>query len=270
VSASAFRSPALEVPAPPARAATLDAAAALSRREATLRAAATVCLAGIAMVQTIQLPSLWEQGRQFAVAMAAMVLCIAVALAAAAAPADASRPLWRVVAATAVLVLAGWAVPRAVALPDTAGARGAWASMPAAACAALAAVSLGLAAAAVRPSRGTAGGVAAAVALLLAIGPGLGGLLVAVEPGPAGGESAITADVHVHAHLTAAESDIVVRPGRKGNHYLTPVTTPPRPPVIGIALVAAFAVSFVCGAIGQLRRRCALPGPAAGADGSPA
>jgi hypothetical protein len=264
VSVGAFPPRGLELPPPPARSGTRGAAVALTRREATLRAAATLCLAGIAMVQAIQLPSLWEQGRQFGLAMAAMVLCIAVAVAPAAASADAARPLWRVVAATAVLVLAGWALPRAVALPDTVGARGDWTSMPAAACAAMAVVSLVLAAAAVGPTRATAGGLAGAAALLLAIGPGVGALIVAVEPGPAGGESAITADVHVHAHLTTGESDIVFRAGRNGNHYLTPVVTRPRPPAIGIALVAAVAFAFVAGAIAQLRRRCALPGPMAG------
>jgi hypothetical protein len=260
VSAGAIRPRALEL-SPPPRAAALDAATALTRREATLRAGATLSLAGIALVEAIELPSLWGQGRPFALAMAAMVLCIVVAFAPAAAPAHASRPLWRTVAAVAVVVLAGWAVPRAVALPDTADARGAWTSMPGAACAALAAVSLMLAAAAGRPTRATAGGLATAVALVLAIGPLVGALLVAVEPGPPGGESAIIADVHVHAHLTTGESDIVFRPGRSGNHYLTPVATPPRPPAIGVALVAGVAFAFVLGAIGQLRRRCARPGP---------
>ena len=183
------------------------------------------------------------------------MLSIAVTLALAATPAHASRQLWRVAAATDLLVLAGWAVPRAASLPDTSSSLGAWASMPGAACATLAAVGLVLAAVAMRP---TARGLATAAALLLAIGPGAGALLVAVEPGPPGGEAAITADVHVHQHLTTGETDILFRP-TKGNHYVTPITTPPNAPAVGVALVVAFAFTFVAGAIAHLRRRGAAP-----------
>lgn len=258
MSAGAAQPLAFELSPPvPQGAATLDAATALSRREATLRSAATPCLAGIALLLAIELPSLWGQGRQLGLAMAAMMLSIAVTLALAATPAHASRQLWRVAAATDLLVLAGWAVPRAASLPDTSSSLGAWASMPGAACATLAAVGLVLAAVAMRP---TARGLATAAALLLAIGPGAGALLVAVEPGPPGGEAAITADVHVHQHLTTGETDILFRPGPKGNHYVTPITTPPNAPAVGVALVVAFAFTFVAGAIAHLRRQSTPPG----------
>jgi hypothetical protein len=65
--------------------------------------------------------------------------------------------------------------------------------------------------------------------------------------------------VHVHAHSTAAEPDIELRPGRKGNHYVTPVSTPTHPPMSGVALVVAAACVFVYGAGAYLRRRSAPP-----------
>src|SRR4051812_47000172 len=114
----------------------------LSRREATLRSAATTCMAGIALVQAIELPSLFVQGRQFGVlSLATMAVCILLGWALAAAPANA-RQLWHVVAAAAVLVLAGWAVPHAVAVPGVASAQGDWTAMPGGAAAGLAAASL--------------------------------------------------------------------------------------------------------------------------------
>src|SRR4051794_40291590 len=99
----------------------METETALSRREATLRSAATTSLAGIALVQAIKLPSLFAQGGQLAVlSMAAMVACVALGLSLAAAPADAARQVWRVVAAIAALVLAGWAVPHAFRIPGIA------------------------------------------------------------------------------------------------------------------------------------------------------
>ena len=241
-----------------------ETASALSRREATLRSAATTCLAGIAVVQALGLPSLLVHGGRFAVlSLAAMALCLGLSLALAAAPASASRQLWRAVAAAAALVLAGWGTPRAFAVPGLAGARGDWAAMPGTAGGGLAAVCLLLAAAAVRSARVTARGLAVALAMLVALGPGVGALLVALGPGPAGGEAAITADVHVHAHSTAPEPDIQLRPGRHGNHYVTRVTTPPHPTALGAALVLSAAFVLVYGAIGHLRRRSAPHRPVA-------
>jgi hypothetical protein len=127
--------------------------------------------------------------------------------------------------------------------------------MPGAACGALAAVCLALAAGGLRPRRTSARGLATAAAVLVALGPGIGGLLAAVGPGPAGGETAIAADVHVHAHSTAAEPDIRLRRGPMGNHYVTPVPAPTHTPAAGVALVVACALVFVYGAAGYLRRR---------------
>jgi hypothetical protein len=232
---------------------------ALSRREASVRAAATACLAGIALALALGLPSLLTRGGQFvALSAAAAALCFALSVALAVAPADASRPLWRAVAAASALVLAGWALPRIVALPDLAAAHGDWTAMPGAACGALAAVGLALAATALRPRRASARGLITAAAVLVAFGPGIGALLVAVGPGPAGGETAIAADVHVHAHSTAGEPDIRLRRGATGNHYVTPVPAPTRTPGAGVALVLAWALVFVSAAIGYLHRRSAV------------
>src|SRR4051794_36433162 len=99
----------------------MDTATVLSRREAMLRSVATTCLAGIALVQALGLPSLFVTGRQFGVlSRAARPLCIGWGGALAAAPPAPPRRLWRLVAATAVLVLAGWALPRLFAVPGLA------------------------------------------------------------------------------------------------------------------------------------------------------
>src|SRR5919199_570314 len=109
---------------------TMETETTLSRREATMRSAATTCLAGIALVQAIELPSLFVQGRQFGVlSIAAMLLCVGLGLALTAAPAGAAW-LWRTVAGGAGLVFAGWAVPRLYALPRMAHQKGNWAAMP--------------------------------------------------------------------------------------------------------------------------------------------
>src|SRR4051794_12041505 len=153
----------------------MDAETMLSRREATLRGAATTCLGGIALLQAIGLPAAFTEGTQFGVlSMTAMALCICLGWALAAAPADAARPLWSVVAGAAVLVLAGWAAPRVFAVPGLSHAGGHWTAMPGAACGALAAACLLVAGAAARPTRPAARGLATAVALLLALGPGVG------------------------------------------------------------------------------------------------
>src|SRR3954468_9525710 len=113
----------------------MEAETILSRREATLRAAATTCLAGIALMQAIELPSLFVQGRQFAfLSMAAMALCVGLGWTLAAAPADAAAQLGRGVAATGVLVVAGWAAPRVFAVPGLDDARGHWTALGGDAC----------------------------------------------------------------------------------------------------------------------------------------
>src|SRR3954452_4749099 len=88
---------------------TVATETALSRREATLRSAATIGLTGIALVQATEMPPLLAQGRQLAVlSLAATGLCVCLAWKLVASAADAAVRVWRLVAATAVLVLAGW------------------------------------------------------------------------------------------------------------------------------------------------------------------
>ena len=240
--------------------------AVLSRREAALRSAATTCLAGIALVQAIALPSVLARGGQFAaLSLAAMALCLGAGFALAAAPAHVARQLWGVVAATAVLVLAGWAAPRAFAVPGLADHRAHWATMPGTVCGALAAVCLVIAAVAVPFTRAAARGLATAVAVLVAFAPGVGVLLVAVGPGPAGGETALVPGAHVHAQSGVDETRIRFRPiaGGHGGHFVYRAAATPRRTALEVALVVAAALVFVSGAVGHLRRRSARPGPAA-------
>jgi hypothetical protein len=238
---------------------TVETDTPLSRREATLRSAATTCLAGIALLQAIELPSLFAQGRQLAVlSIAAMGLCIGLGLALAAAPAGAARQLWRVVAGTAVLVLAGWAVLRAFTIPGLDGDRGDWTAMPGLACAALAAGCLMLAVAAVPPTRREARGLAVALAVSVALAPVVGMLLVGLGPGTAGGETVLASGGHLHSH-GSPESSIVYQPlpGGHGGHYVYRAVTRPHQTALGAGLIVAAAFVFTYGAVGYLRRRTA-------------
>src|SRR3954469_136609 len=132
----------------------LEPEVALGRREARLRAAALACLTGVALVQALGLATLLAQSRLSGVlSLTAMTLCIALGWTLAAAPARVSRRLWRLVGVAAALVLAGWAAPRALALPGLPGSRGRWTAMPGAAAAALAGVALALAFVAAPPQR---------------------------------------------------------------------------------------------------------------------
>jgi hypothetical protein len=246
----------------------LEPEAALGRREAILRAAAVTCLTGVALVQAVGLATLFAQSRPLGVlSLTAMTLCLALGWTLAAAPDRASRPLWRLLAATAALVLAGWAASRALGVPGLPGSRGRWTAMPGAASAALAAVALALALVAARPTRASARGLVTATALLAAMAPGTGVLLVAMAPGPAGGEAALAAGGHHHVQASLGPK-LRFRPGsgRHGSHYVISATPRPRPTALDVALVAAAALAFVSGAIGCLRRRSApwASGPAPG------
>ena len=250
----------------------MDTATVLSRREAMLRSVATTCLAGIALVQALGLPSLFVTGRQFGVlSMAAMTLCIALGWALAAAPADFSQRLWRLVAATAVLVLAGWAVPRLFAVPglafqsdhQTTTLNGGSKLTPADASAALGAVCLVLSVVALRPTRAALRGLATAVAVLAAMSPALAALLVAVGPGTLGGETTLGTGSHHHGHASF-ENAIKFRAGNgglQGSHFVVAVTPQPHQTVFGVVLMVGMALVFVYGAIAYLRRRI---GPAEG------
>src|SRR4051812_21235018 len=177
----------------------LEPEVALGRREARLRAGAVSCLTGVALVQALGLATLLAQSRLLGVlSLTAMTVCIALGWTLAAAPERASRALWRLVAVTAALVLAGWAAPRALAVPGLPGSRDRWTAGPGAAAAALAAVALALALVAARPTRASARGLITAAALLAAMAPGTGVLLVATAPGPPGGEAAPAAGAPPH------------------------------------------------------------------------
>lgn len=261
---------------------TPDPAAALTVREAALRATATVCLAGIALVQAIELPSLFAQGGQFAVlSIAAMAICVVLGLALTAAPAGAAGPLWRLVAAAAAVALAGWALPRAFALPGleenayggqaVVGALQRWASMPGAICAALAIVCLVVAGVAGRPARPRARALATALAVLAAVGPGVWVGLVALGPGAIGGEQSLAAGhVHSHAGHSAAALPEAIQyragSGRAGGHFLVFVTPPARQTPLGLGLLSAAAFIFTAAAVGHLRRRGAVLAPAASSE----
>src|SRR5215213_7102386 len=205
----------------------LEAEAPLGRREAMLRSAAVACLTGVAVVQALGLASLFVQSRLLGVlSLAAMTVCIALGWTLAAAPERASRALWRLVAVIAALVLAGWAAPRALAVPGLPGSFGRWTAMPGVVAAALAGVALALALVAACPTRAAARGLVTAAALLAAMAPGTGVLLVAAAPGPPGGEAALAAGSHAHA--TGSRMGMVRMPklrlqpgsGRHGGRYV--------------------------------------------------
>jgi hypothetical protein len=238
------------------------ATSALGAREAALRSAATACLTGIALIEAIALPAVLARGATPSVlVLAAIALCVGDGLALVAATASAAPKVWRAVAATGAVVLAGWALPHAVSLPQAAGARGDWAAMPGVACAALAAACLVLAGAAVRPTRGTARALAVALAVLVAWAPGAVAVLVATGPAAPGGETGIaTSGVGAHAASPAREPDIVLRPGATGNHYVIRLSRPRRAPAAGVALLAVAAAAFAGGAVASLRRRSGATG----------
>src|SRR3954462_12929259 len=185
--------------------------AVLSRREATLRSAATVCLAGIALVQAIGLRSVFVEGWRFAVlSLAAMVMCVGLGLVLAAAPAAAAGPVWRLVASASVVVLAGWALPRAFTVPGLDETRGEWASVPGSVCGGLAAACLAAAGLAGRPTRPAARALATALAVMVALAPGVWVLLRGLGPGAAGGgQSLATGRVHGHDHSSAAVPEAI-------------------------------------------------------------
>jgi hypothetical protein len=243
---------------------TVDSASMLSRREATLRSAATTCLAGIALVQAIELPSLFAQGRQLAVlSMAAMALCLVLGWALAAAPASAAGQLWRGVAATGALVLAGWAVPHAFVVPGLAG-RGSFTAMPGLACGLMGAALPVLAAAAARPTRAAWRGFAVALAVAVALAPAAAAALVALGPGTAGGETVLASGGHIHSH-GSPENSIVFQPlpGGRGGRYVYRTTAPPRRTSFELALFVGAAFMFTAGAVLYLRGRSAPSEPVA-------
>ena len=232
----------------------------LSRREAMLRSIATACLAGVAVMQALGLPSLPAQGGRFVVlSLAAMAGCLVLGVALAVAPAGASRPVWRMVAALSAAVLAGWALSHAFAVPGLEAARGRWAAPHGAVCAALAVACLVVAVLARRPRRLSVRALATTLAVVAAFGPGVWVVLVALGPGVVGGERTL-ASGHVHGQVHSSqfgEAAIAYRAGsgRQGGRYVVAVRGPVRRAPGELGLVVATALLFTWGAVGRLRRR---------------
>ena len=240
----------------------------LSPREATLRSGATVCLVGIALVQAIALPPVFSNGLHFAVLTStAMALCVGLGIALAAAPADAAARLWRMVAAAGVLVLAGWAVPHAFAVPGLTGARGEWTAMPGGLSAALAAGCVALSVAAAGPTKAAVRSLLTAGVVLVALAPVAGALLVALGPAPAGGAAVLDRGAHVHAHVDP-EANVSYVSGPGGGRLVYRVQTPARQTPLGALAAATAALLFACGAIDRLRRRSAPAAPRALGSGA--
>jgi len=189
-----------------------------------------------------------------ALSVAAMALCVGLGLALAAGSAEAAPQLWRVVAAGSVLVLAGWAAPRAIDIPGLTG-RTHWGAMPGGVSATLAAISLVLALTALRPTRSSLRGLATAVVVLVALAPGAAASLVAFGPGVLGGEGSLASGVHVHNH--GLNEDLIQYRsfGGHGGHYVYTAPAPPHDSPLGVALVVAATFVFLSGSVGYLRRR---------------
>lgn len=233
----------------------------LTRRQADLRAAAVAALAGLALVQVVQLPYGVAQARHLGVLSGLLAAAfVALAIAVAAARAASGGAVWRAVAAAGSLVAGGWVATRLVAIPGSTGAIGRWTTVPGlasaglgAACAALACRGSGA-----RLSRAALATLAKAAVLIAALAPATCVLLVALGPGPAGGESTIAgaAGGHSHVHVDIAPG---FRPGFGGHsgHYIYPNATPPQLPAWALALAVAAAALFVYVVAGVLRGRCA-------------
>src|SRR3954468_5114266 len=234
-----------------------------------------MCLTGIALVQATEMPPLLAQGRQLAVlSLAATGLCVGLAwqvaafsphapprgggVGPAAPPAAAAVRVWRVVAATAVLVLAGWGALHAFGIPGLAADRGDWGSLPGIACAVLAAACIVVSIVATRPTRAAVRGVAAAFAVALALTPPAAVLLVALGPGASGGEAVLASGGHIHSH-GSPESAIVFQPlpGGHGGHYVYKAKSIPHQTTVTFGLIVSAAFVFTYGAVVYLRRRSA-------------
>jgi hypothetical protein len=243
----------------------------LSRREAALRAAATTSLAGIALVQAIELPSLLAQGGQFAVLAAALLVsCLGLGWALASAPAGAAGFLWRAAGGTGALVVAGFAVPRAFWIPGSESIKAHWLTTAGTASAVLALVCIAVAIAAARPTRAAIRQLLAAAFVAAMLAPGVAVLLVAAGPTPPGGAEALTTGGHVHSHgghanPAAVESAIVFAPlPGGGGHYVYRLPATPRPTPVALGLIFAAAFMFTYGAITNLRRRTVAPAGSTG------
>jgi hypothetical protein len=239
---------------------------ALSRREATLRSAATIGLTGIALVQATEMPPLLVQGRQLAVlSLIATGFCVWLGWKLVSAPTtEAAARVWRVVAATAAIVLAGWTALHAFGIPGLASDRGDWGSLAGLLSAGLAAACLVVAAIAARPSRAAVRGLAAGMAIAVALTPPAAVALVALGPGPQGGEAVLASGGHIHSH-GSPENAIIFQPlpGGHGGHYVYKAKAIPHQTTLTFGLLVSAAFVFTYGAVVYLRRRSA-PGESLG------
>jgi hypothetical protein len=247
----------------------VETESALSRREATLRSAATISLAGIAFLQALELPSLFAQGRQLAIlSLVAMGSCIVLGWLLAATSSGVSRQLWHAVAGASGLVLVGWAVSHLASVPGLDSDRGDWASMPGLVTGVLSALSLGVAIAAAPPTRAAVRGLATATAVSLALAPAVAVAVVGLGPGTAGGETVLASGGHIHSH-GSPESAIVFQPlaGGKGGRYVYKATAKPHNTPVGVGLMMAATFVFVYGAVAYLRRRSTPSSDSVGLSG---
>ena len=260
----------------------LDQAAVLSRREATLRSAATTCLVG------------HRAGAGDRAAVPARA-------------GKAARPScrwrrWRCASGSA------WrSPPRPPAPRASSGARSpprtCWCSPagpprtcsrspaspataasgrrpPGVVSAALAVACLVVAAVAAPPTRASLRGLLTTAAVVIALAPGAGVLLVSLGPGTFGGETVLAAGAHIHSH-GSFENAIVFQalPGGKGGHYVYKASAAPHQTTVrgradrrGRTASSSTAWSGTCA--GASRRagprtptRSATPSPSRGSRG---
>ena len=237
----------------------------LTVAEVTLRAAAVVALATVALVVAVGLPPIFAEDASLGVvSMGAMALSLWLGWMLAAAPPSAPH-LWRLVAATGGVALAGWAGTRLFPVPGVAGARGGWLSAEAAAAAVAAAACVVVAALAVPLTRRGVRAAATAIVVLAAVGPS--GAVALVALGPRSSPAASAAGAHHHASAST-DAAIRLRPGsgRHGSHYVVRVATPPHLTAPGIALLSAAAALFAFGAVASLAQRRRRPASAPARD----
>jgi hypothetical protein len=160
-----------------------------------------------------------------------------------------------VVAGTGVLVVVGWATQHAFSLPGLASDRGSWGSVPGLASASLGLLCVGLAVAAVPPTRAMLRSFATALAVTLALTPVVAIVLVGLGPGTAGGENVLASGGHIHSH-GSPENAIIFKPlAGGGGSYVYKTTVPPHHTPFGVGLMVAAAFMFTYGAVAYLRRR---------------
>lgn len=228
------------------------------RRDAITRSAATTCLTGIALIETLGVPALWAQGRPLALlSMAVCVLCIGLAWALATGGTNAVAHLWCAIGATGALVLAGWVASHAFAIPGLEWAHDDWAALPGGIAAALAVTALVMAVLATAPTPATRRGLATAVVMGLFVAQTAGVLFIAhghTGHGVPGTTTVLTSSTRLQAP-GSPENSIVYKPipGGKGGRFVYATKPAPRPTPLGLAVLVGAAAVFAGGLIGSLR-----------------